>query len=221
MPLPITNRQKEYLEFIRTFIQENKSAPRMDEIAKHFGVTSPTAHKTLETLQEKGYLHFRRDNVTGFYIRLVEFEEPAIEIAEISVLGDVDQFGIVQKFPKKIGHSLTPTLQSNPKDLFALHIAGNLPEFNLVPHDIIIFDQGKKPKVGDICLTLVNDHRILVYITDVDQETDRLSWTTLSENDSDNPAYVDFRESQSHYPESLPKEFILATALRLTRYLAY
>ena len=29
------------------------------------------------------------------------------------------------------------------------------------------------------------------------------------------------QESQDPYPESLPKEFIIATALRLTRYLAY
>ena len=53
MPQDLTDRQQEYLDFIRDYIQENESAPRLDEIAKHFGVTSPTAHKALETLQEK------------------------------------------------------------------------------------------------------------------------------------------------------------------------
>lgn len=221
MHLSLTERQNEYLEFIQTFIKKNQSAPRLDEIAKNFGVTSPTAHKALETLQEKGYLYFRRDSVTGFYIRLIEFIDPPVGVSEIFVLGDVDQFGIVRNFPQKTTHSVTPTLKSNPKDLFALHVSGNLPEFKMVPHDIIILDQGKEPKIGDICLTLVNENRILVYITDEDQETGRFSWTTLNEDDTDNPALGDIKESPDPYPTSFPKEFIIATALRLTRYLAY
>ncbi len=45
MPHSLTDRQREYLEFIREFIKENESSPRLEEIAKHFGVSSPTAHK--------------------------------------------------------------------------------------------------------------------------------------------------------------------------------
>ena len=52
----LTTLQSNYLEFIRGFIQENQSAPRLDEIAKSFGVSSPTVHKALKALQDKGHI---------------------------------------------------------------------------------------------------------------------------------------------------------------------
>jgi SOS-response transcriptional repressor LexA len=221
MPQDLTDRQQEYFDFIRDYIQENESAPRLDEIAGHFGVSSPTAHKALDTLQDKGYLYFGRDSYTGFYIRLFEFEDTFSGVTEIHFLGDVDPFGIVRNFPQKTVHSATPTLRSKPEDLFALHVAGNLPAFNMVPHDVLIMDQGKAPQVGDICLTLIDKHHVLVQITDEDEQTGRLSWITLDEDDDNNPVIIAIQGSQESFLQSLPRDFIIATALRLTRYLAY
>ena len=56
MPHALTERQKEYLEFIREYIRENEMSPGLDEIARHFDVKSPTAHKILEALQIKGFI---------------------------------------------------------------------------------------------------------------------------------------------------------------------
>jgi SOS-response transcriptional repressor LexA len=221
MPKDLTNRQQEYLDFIRDYIRENESAPRLDEIARHFGVSSPTAHKALDTLQDKGYLYFGRDSYTGFYIRLIEFEDTSSGVTEIHFLGDVDPFGIVRNFPKKTVHSATPTLRSNPEDLFAFHVAGNLPAFNMLPHDVLIMDQGKTPEVGDICLTLIGKYHVLVQIIDEDEKTGRLSWITLDEDDDNNPVVIAVQESQDSHPQLLPKDFIIATALRLTRYLVH
>jgi SOS-response transcriptional repressor LexA len=218
---PLTERQQEYFDFIRNYIQENECAPRLDEIATHFGVSSPTAHKALRTLREKGYLYFGRDSHAGFFIRLFEFEDTVSGVSEIPFLGDVDSFGIVRNFPQKTVHSATPTLRSNPEDLFGLHVAGNLPAFKMLPHDVLIMDQGKVPQVGDICLTLINEYRVLIQITDEDEQTGRLSWITLDEDNYKNPVIADIQGSQDSYQQSLPRDFILATALRLTRYLAH
>ena len=70
MPHALTPRQREYLDFIRDYIQQNESSPRLDDIAEHFKVKRPTAHKALEALQSKGYLYFGRDRISGFFIRL-------------------------------------------------------------------------------------------------------------------------------------------------------
>jgi hypothetical protein len=53
MPHSLTPRQHEYLEYLRSYIKENEASPRLDEIAKHFRVKPPTAHKTLEALHNK------------------------------------------------------------------------------------------------------------------------------------------------------------------------
>ena len=62
MPHAITPLQRNYLEFLRSYIRENESSPRLEEIADHFGVKPPTAHKTLEALHDKGYIYFARDS---------------------------------------------------------------------------------------------------------------------------------------------------------------
>ena len=221
MSQDLTDRQQEYFDFIRDYIQENESAPRLDEIARHFSVASPTAHKALETLQDKGYLYFGRDNYTGFYIRIIDFKNTASGVAEIHFLGDADQFGIVHNFPQKTVHAATPTLRSKPEDLFALHVAGELPAFNLLPHDVLIMDRGKPSQVGDVCLTLIGKYHVLIQIIDEDQQTGRLSWITLDEDDDNNPVVIAVQESQDSLLQWLPRDFIIATALRLTRYLAH
>jgi len=53
MPHTLSKRQREYLEFIRNFIQTNEDSPRLEEIAEQFKVTPPTAHKMLDALQRK------------------------------------------------------------------------------------------------------------------------------------------------------------------------
>lgn len=88
MPHALKHRQREYLDFLRQFIQENEDSPRLDEIDAHFGIKSPTAHKTLEALQRKGYLYFGRDSVSVKDPILVPFESGKI-MASLGHIGRV------------------------------------------------------------------------------------------------------------------------------------
>jgi Mn-dependent DtxR family transcriptional regulator len=56
MPHALTEREKEYLAFLRDFIRENENTPQLKDVAGHFAVKLPSAHKVLEALQSKGYL---------------------------------------------------------------------------------------------------------------------------------------------------------------------
>ena len=60
MASALTGRQQAYLDYIRAYIETHESAPGVKEIAGHFGVSSPSAHKALEALQKAGYLYFGR-----------------------------------------------------------------------------------------------------------------------------------------------------------------
>ena len=66
MPHALTSRQREYLEFLREYIKENESSPRLEEIAEFFDVKPPTAHKALLAQHNKGYIYFARDSISGF-----------------------------------------------------------------------------------------------------------------------------------------------------------
>ena len=55
--LPLTKRQREILDYLNQFIQQNGYAPSLEEIGKRFGLSSlATVHKHLTNLQEKGFI---------------------------------------------------------------------------------------------------------------------------------------------------------------------
>jgi repressor LexA len=51
----VTRRQKELLDYLRSFIGRRGYAPTLEEIGRHFALTSPaTVHKHLRNLERKG-----------------------------------------------------------------------------------------------------------------------------------------------------------------------
>ena len=56
MTTPFTARQGQILAFIHGFIVKFGVAPSFDEIAAHFGVTSPSVNGMIKTLERRGLL---------------------------------------------------------------------------------------------------------------------------------------------------------------------
>ena len=91
MPVDLTERQSDYLGFIRQYIDENLSAPQLSEIANNFDVKPTSAHKMLETLEKKGYITFNRDSYSGFYIRCFDQIGTNEIPSEIVISGKIDR----------------------------------------------------------------------------------------------------------------------------------
>ena len=54
---PLTRRQREILDYLKEFIDEQGYAPSLEEIGSRFGLSSlATVHKHLMNLQEKGFI---------------------------------------------------------------------------------------------------------------------------------------------------------------------
>ncbi|PIR71435.1 MAG: hypothetical protein COX89_02200 [Candidatus Nealsonbacteria bacterium CG_4_10_14_0_2_um_filter_37_10] len=61
----LTKRQKQILDYIKKYIKENGYAPSLEEIRRHFRLSSiSTIHQHIETLKEKGYLKKNRKSTT-------------------------------------------------------------------------------------------------------------------------------------------------------------
>src|SRR5581483_4662362 len=55
--LPLTKRQREILDYLNEFIQQNGYAPSLEEVGRRFNLSSlATVHKHLTNLQEKGFI---------------------------------------------------------------------------------------------------------------------------------------------------------------------
>jgi SOS-response transcriptional repressor LexA len=244
MPHALTDRQREYLEFIRNYIAQYESSPRLEEIADHFGVKAPTAHKMLETLQSKGYLYFGRDSVSGFFIRLIERAGSAETVIEIAVAGKVDVYGEVHDFPVELGHFATVLPGSEPGDVFALVATEDIPQASMLAQDFIIFDMGKQPQPGDISIAPIGDRLFLIEITSktFDKDTpslemaqeypipeeltkeelgQKLNWYPLAHDEDTDAYFLQIVEEQEMPIGPIPPDWVVATALRLIRALAF
>ncbi len=57
MPIPITKRQKEVLDFVSSFIKAKEYAPTLEEIKKKLKLSAvSTVHQHIKVLEEKGYI---------------------------------------------------------------------------------------------------------------------------------------------------------------------
>jgi SOS-response transcriptional repressor LexA len=244
MPHSLSERQKEVLDFIKNYIRINECSPRLEEIAAHFEIKSPTVHKILESLQSKGFLYFSRDKVSGFYIRLIEGAGTEEKFIEIAITGRIDLHGEVYDFPRELGHFAAVLVGSNPEDVFALFTSANISQANISNQDILIFDIGKKPQPGDICLTYIGERLFLVRIASktydenlfslvtaqpypVPSELEdpqirrKLNWTPLAYDEGTHDYFLQVAEDQKWVIQPISPDLVLATALRLVRQLAF
>lgn len=83
----LTRRQKELLDFLNGYIEENGYAPTIEETASHFGLRSlATVHKHLTNLQNKGLI--KRDWNRSRALELVP-TEVKVHAVELPLLGRV------------------------------------------------------------------------------------------------------------------------------------
>lgn len=244
MPHALTTRQREFLEFIREYIKENESSPRLEEIARRFYVTAPTAHKILEGLQSKGYIYFGRDPVSGFFIRLIEWAGSAETVLEVPIAGKVDGYGELFEFPQKLGHFASVFVGVTPDSVFALAVMEDIPQVSILAGDLIIFDSQKKPQPGDICIAPIGERLFLVKIGSktLDEEIQSfetaqsypipenlsdpeikqlLNWHPMAYDDSTHDRFIAIAQEQRWGIAAISPDLVVATALRLSRALAF
>jgi SOS-response transcriptional repressor LexA len=231
----LTDRQREYLEFIREYIKQNECAPQLKEIAAHFHVTSPTVTKALTVLQEKGYLYFNRDRETGFYIRLWERKTTLGNLREISILGLLDQNGEVLQFPKYHGH-FPYVLPKDTGDVFAIKVDQHIPIAEIYAGDKLIVATGVDAKPGDIYIFPIGERNFLVrmYQFSLDEDTpfsllvsewrdsadkykNHLLWWPLTFAEENEKFFIDLIEKQPVKWQPIPPHLVLGKVIRLNR----
>ena len=79
--MPLTKRQKEILDHIGSFIEEQGYAPSFEEIAEHFGYSSlATVHEHLSNLERKGYIRKAYNESRSIELVPPESAAPAIPL---------------------------------------------------------------------------------------------------------------------------------------------
>jgi repressor LexA len=79
--MPLTKRQKEILDHVESFIEENGYAPSFEEIADAFGYSSlATVHEHLSNLERKGYIRKAYNESRSIELVGAAYDGGAIEL---------------------------------------------------------------------------------------------------------------------------------------------
>lgn len=151
----LTKRQKQILDYIKNYIKENDYAPCLEEIKRHFRLSSiSTIHQHVETLITKGYLEKTENKARS--IELSKKKKNS-NLVEIPLLGTITAGQPIETYevPEKI--KVSKNLLSKGGENFALKVSGNsMIEEGIFDGDTIIIRKQPNAENGECVVALIN-----------------------------------------------------------------
>ncbi|MBI2421903.1 MAG: transcriptional repressor LexA [Candidatus Hydrogenedentes bacterium] len=154
----LTRRQKEILDFIIECVRDNRVPPTIAEIGTEFGIVSTNGvNDHLNALERKGFIersskargiHLTEQAVTGLYMN---------EVGVLPLLGRVAA-GQPMLAQENIEDHIPVSSSLATRKAFCLRVTGDsMIEDGILDGDVIIVDQERRARPGDIVVALVED----------------------------------------------------------------
>ena len=152
--MPLTKRQKEILDFITGFIDENGYAPSFEEIAHSFGYSSlATVHEHLSNLERKGYI--RKAYNESRSIEMVP-EDGSSAASELPLLGRVAAGLPIEAVEDRETLAVPQDMIRRGKDNFVLRVQGNsMIDEQIRDGDYIVVSSQPTANDGEVVVALV------------------------------------------------------------------
>lgn len=154
----LTNRQKEILEFICSYIDKNSFPPTIREIAGAFGITAKGAYDHVTALQKKNVIKF--SNNKSRTIEIIEREpEDAEHTRFIPLLGTIAAGKPIlsdENIEKMI--PVSKTMLNPVKNYFALKVRGDsMIDAGILENDLAIIESCTTCENGEIVVAVIDD----------------------------------------------------------------
>lgn len=157
--MALTKRQKDVLDFIVSFVEENGYSPSYEEIARALDLASlATVHKHISALAEKKYLQrganqSRSVDVAQRYLQEHRRQRQKNSM-EVPLAGRIAAGTPVQVFENPTTLSFAEYL--GQPDVFALEVRGeSMIEDHICDGDIVLVERNREFRDGDIVVALV------------------------------------------------------------------
>jgi repressor LexA len=158
MAKELTRRQKDILDYIIECVRERGLPPTIAEIGEEFGIASTNGvNDHLVALEKKGFIE-RSSKARGILIT----EKAAIGLyqSDVGVLPLVGNVAAGQPIlaEENIEGHIPVDAQMAQRRAFCLRVRGDsMIEDGILDGDIIIVDQEKRARAGDVVVALVED----------------------------------------------------------------
>lgn len=154
----LTARQREILNFIRTFTQRHGVPPTVREIGERFRVTPRAAFDHLRALERKGAL--QRRPTTKRTSRALTLADRGPAAREIPVLGRIAAGQPLLAEENREGSLpiLADWLAGEGEDLFALRVRGeSMVDAHIVDRDLVLVRRQETALPGEIVVALLDN----------------------------------------------------------------
>ncbi len=156
---PVTERQKEVLDFITGYIRVNKYPPTIREISVNFAISVKGAYDHVKALEKKHVI--RCDTKRSRTIEILEPEEPEQtpeRLREVPLLGTVAAGRPLMAVENHEGSVQVPERLLRNSDYFALHVNGDsMIEAGIMDGDVVVIARQAAADNGDIVVAMVDD----------------------------------------------------------------
>ena len=157
--MAVTKRQKQVLDFVAGFVDENGYSPSYEEIARGLGLASlATVHKHISTLETKQYLKrgFNQSRSLDLGPKYIQEQRKHRQESslDIPLLGRIAAGAPVEAVEQREKVRFGDFL-GNP-DVFALEVRGDsMIEDHICSGDLVLIEKTAQVKDGDIVVALV------------------------------------------------------------------
>lgn len=157
--MPLTKRQKEILDFLRGFVEENGYAPSYEEICGAFGFTSlATVHEHVSNLARKGYIRkaYRES-------RSIVFPDQEPAAVSLPLLGTVAAGAPIEAVEDQESLPVPAELVRPGRDHFVLRVSGqSMIDEQIRDGDYIVVAAQETARDGETVVALVDDEAATV-----------------------------------------------------------
>jgi repressor LexA len=155
--MPLTKRQKQVLDFISQFQDENGYCPSYEEIAQGLDLASlATVHKHIAALETKNYLKrgFNRSRSLELAPKYLQEQRRFRPVTEIPLLGRIAAGVPVEAVEQRETLNFADFLGN--ENIFALEVRGNsMIEDHICEGDLILLEKVTQAHDGEIVVALV------------------------------------------------------------------
>jgi repressor LexA len=154
----LTKRQKEILDYIKTYKDTHGFAPSLEEIGKYFKLKAvSTVHEHIDNLKRKGYIKKEMNQARG-----IELVDPTLldgNFIEIQKLGTITAGEPIEALEDPEPILVNKDLLGNSGRYYALDVRGtSMIEEGIFDGDTVIIKEQSYADNGDTVVAIVQDN---------------------------------------------------------------
>ena len=152
--MPLTKRQREILNYLSTYSEQNGFAPSFEEIAEHFDYNSlATVHEHLTNLERKGYIKRSYNESRAIEILPTEATPRAIELP---LLGAVAAGMPIEALEHNETFTVPESMIGRAGSHYVLKVRGNsMIDEQIRDGDFVVVNERKSADNGEMVIALL------------------------------------------------------------------